>query len=234
MPVLFAKTGAPSAFVTVDRKPRALSLPFPWSLSPESDRVSLISIDERRILGLRTARPAGEAKARGASRMQPQPECRGSPRPCETAERARRRYDAVMPWTDMRCARSEWVWERVVSRSACSVDRSDYQLRNKERKGIGVPWKQPGLHTGTSTINSARSISQLPATLPAQLRDDLSPFPPSVSRPRPRPPMRNSTPRSWTIPATSPANSLLSPSTARIARPPPAAARETRADWYGR
>lgn len=33
----------------------------------------------------------------------------------------------------------------------------------RPKKEINIPWKQPGLHTGTSTNNSAFSTPQLPA-----------------------------------------------------------------------
>ena len=76
----------------------------------------------------------------GHKRMQPHPTeraggageaergdavARGEPGTEEgAAERAKRRYEAGSEWADWRYARSVWVWARVVSRRACSVDRS--------------------------------------------------------------------------------------------------------------
>jgi hypothetical protein len=59
------------------------------------------------------------------------------------------------------------VWARVVSLKACNVDKSDCQSHDPSPQSKDVPWKQPGLQTGTSTINSALSFSQLPDKLPS-------------------------------------------------------------------
>ena len=43
------------------------------------------------------------------------------------AERGRRRYEVGMVCALRRCDMIEWVWERVVSRNWCKVDKSKYQ-----------------------------------------------------------------------------------------------------------
>jgi len=108
----------------------------------------------------------------------------------------------------------EWVWERVESRKVCRVDRSDHQ-RGSFVVTSGIdhsPWKQPGDHTGISTINSARSFSQLPLKLPPMLLPLLASTSNLPSWPSARP-VRARLARFSMIATTRSVNTFVSPST---------------------